>query len=373
MMTSARSAGALRWESYFLARGAGFQALWRELYRATERRVLLICGAGFDPRATNAAHDIVATGVPITACTIVEFDEGPNSPSQRYAQAAEANRTRLEGLIAGGSTSVVRVDMRRPEGRAVGGRQVAAAFTDPGRFRGFSDTVVDITALPRCLYFPLIAALLELWSEPDGEPLGNLHVVVCENAGVDRRILEEGGDKAEWVHGFASGLPRVAEAEVPRIWAPVLGEGQAARLKKIAEFANPQEICPVLPFPASNPRRADDLIGEYRELLFDTWRVEPRDVIYAAEQNPFDVYRQLCRLDERYASALRPLGGAKTIVSAHSSKLLSLGVLLAAFERHLAVPQVQPTGYVVQDGFQPDDSTGELFDAWLQGEPHGRA
>lgn len=194
--------------------------------------------------------------------------------------------------------------------------------------------------------------------------------MVCENPGVDSKISEEGGDKAEWVYGFSGGLARLAEADVPRIWAPVLGTGQVTRLKKIVDFVNPREICPVLPFPAMNPRRGDDLLGEYRDLLFDSWKVEPRDIIYASEQNPFDVYRALCRLDERYRSALARLGGAKTVVSAHSSKLLSLGVLLAAFERELAVPQVQPTGYLVHDALQQDDATGELFDVWLKGEPY---
>jgi len=36
----------------------------------------------------------------------------------------------------------------------------------------------------------------------------------------------------------------------------------------------PDEICPVLPFPALNPRRGDNLVLEYRDLLFDRLRID---------------------------------------------------------------------------------------------------
>lgn len=177
-------------------------------------------------------------------------------------------------------------------------------------------------------------------------------------------------NRAEWVHGFSGGLSRESAGDSPRIWAPVLGERQSTVLSKIAEYVKADEITPVLPFPAQDPRRGDRLLVEYRELLFEAWAVEPRDIIYAAEGNPFDVYQQLCGLEQRYSAALKSLGTAKTVVSAHSSKLLSLGVLLAAYERKLSVPHVEPTGYIVNNGFQLDDEDGELFEIWLAGEAY---
>ena len=97
--------------------------------------------------------------------------------------------------------------------------------------------------------------------------------------------------------------------------------------------------------------------------------MDPRDFIYADERDPFDIYRQLVGLSTDYAQSLEKLGDAYTILSAHSSKLLSLGVLLAAVECSLAVMNVEPTGYD-----QPENAggleTNELFEVWLAGEAY---
>lgn len=359
------------WATYFMCRGESFGTFWRERSQSSEVRLLLVSGAGFDPRAMKAARVIHEAGATIVACRLVNFEEGPESASRQYMDHAQCNREELGKLLRDASIDEVPVEMRRSDGRSIGGRRISEAFRDAATYADFTDVVVDITALPRGLYYPLLGTLLDLWDPPVGRAdLGNLHVVVCENPGVDLKIEEEGGDRAECVHGFSGGLSLTSTGDSPLIWAPVLGERQQTRLRKIAESLKASEICPVLPFPAANPRRGDRLIIEYRELLFERWTVEPRDILYADEQNPFDVYRQLCRLDERYSSALRSLGPVKTVVSAHSSKLLSLGVLLAAFERQLAVPHVEPTGYMVSDGFQPGDADGELFEIWLAGEAY---
>src|SRR6266852_397064 len=64
---------------------------------------------------------------------------------------------------------------------------------------------------------------------------------------------------------------------------------------------------------------------------------------------------------------LRPLGGCKVVVSAHSSKLLSVGALLAAYEERLrsadvGIAHVESQGYTMPDTLpetQPD-----LFSLW---------
>lgn len=121
------------------------------------------------------------------------------------------------------------------------------------------------------------------------------------------------------------------DQNVPKVWFPVLGEGSRAKLEKFYELIEPDEICPILPFPSKNPRRSDDILKEYRQLLFDVWNIEIRNIIYADEQNPFQVYRHICNAVLRYNNALNPLRGAKYTVSAVSSKLLSLGALLAVY------------------------------------------
>jgi len=260
--------------------------------------------------------------------------------------------------------------------RKVGGRRIAQ-LAKADALAGYTDVVVDISALPRSLYFPLLRQLLKLHdrtrSQGGAAVPANLHVIICENPQLDARIQEELSERADYLPLFSAQAGLVQDQDVPRIWAPVLGEGQEMALRRIEQLikANGRapEICPVLPFPATNPRRGDQLLLGYRQ-LFDAWEVELRNIIYAAEWNPFDVYRQLCRLHDRYRDALEPLRGAKMIVSAHSSKLLSLGVLLAAHNREIAVAHVEVDGYVMQNRPQAEED-GEMYEIWIAGEPYG--
>ena len=57
-------------------------------------------------------------------------------------------------------------------------------------------------------------------------------------------------------------------------------------LDRIYQFVNPDDVCPILPFPAADPRRPDRLIEEYAAEMQSVWEVEPRDVVYADEKNP---------------------------------------------------------------------------------------
>jgi hypothetical protein len=154
------------------------------------------------------------------------------------------------------------------------------------------------------------------------------------------------------------------------IWVPVLGERASARVKLLCEELAPDETCPVLPWPARDPRRGDRLILEYRRLLFEEIRLEPRNVIYAAERNPFDLYRSLGALHQRYVQSLSPLGPVSMVLSSHSSKLLSVGVLLAAYDLNLSVQHVSPGSYGLHRGPDRHRDSNEIFDLWLTGEPY---
>jgi hypothetical protein len=236
--------------------------------------------------------------------------------------------------------------------------------------------IIDISSLPSEIYFPLIRAFLD--ADEHGEFAGNLLVTVCENPKIDELIQREGGERALPIGSFRSGL--FAETGVPSnvVWSPVLGSVKAEELTKIHnELRRPStrlvEICPVLPFPARNPRRADDIVLALRQFLADEIRMEPRNYLYAHEGDPFDLYRQLGNLQKRYRRTLGPLGGAtKVVVSAHSSKMLSVGVLLAGVEFDLPVMHVARSGYWI-DGTEHLPSVeleNRLHTLWLCGEPY---
>lgn len=370
----------LRWNSYVLERGGGFGRFWRkrlETFNETNAKALLVAGLGFDPRTPYALETLASCcsrGV-LDLC-LLNYDEGPDSVSQRYRDSVARNAAVVEGIIkkSGGELHRVHVPML-DDGRRVGGRKVGQLVIASG-LELYRDVIVDISALPRTLYFPLLRSLLHLrdttLTAGKRAPL-NLHVVLCEAPRLDASIQEELTERADYLPGFGGTVDLEQDEDMPRVWSPVMGEGQGEALnlifQKISITDNAPEICPVLPFPAVDPRRGDRLLIEYRRLLA-AWRLDLRNIIYASENNPFDVYRQLCRLHDQYSRALRPLRGAKMIVSAHSSKLLSLGALLAAYDRpDVAVAHVEAQGYRV-DADLNEAVKGELFEVWIAGEPY---
>jgi hypothetical protein len=107
--------------------------------------------------------------------------------------------------------------------------------------------------------------------------------------------------------------------------------------------------------------------------LFDTIPIEPRNIIYADEQNPFQVYRQIKKTVNHYNQSLAILGGCKIIISALSSKLLSIGALLSAYEAKgenilVGIANVESNGYHMdEEESLQNNSSAELFELWLAG------
>jgi hypothetical protein len=126
-----------------------------------------------------------------------------------------------------------------------------------------------------------------------------------------------------------------------------------------ADIGRCYKICPLLPFPARNPRRADDLIAEYRTALVDEWEVDPRDVVYASEWNPLDCYRTLSTLKARLDRTMQGTYEPRMVLSPLGSKVLAAGALMAAIEHGMAVHYLETEAY---DFEQPADDAGRLPD-----------
>lgn len=375
----------LRWRNYNLWDGERAAQMWTHLLGSSKRDVLYVLGMGFDERMCLGLEMVLgAGGGGRRDVAVLTFDEGPESSSQRHADLRAANQGRLDALAkahAGCTVSERRVQLISDEGRRVGGRNAAKVFMGSKDLEQYTDVVVDISALPRGLYLPLLAKLLTIFDDP-AMANRNLHVIVAHSAALDAATQDEGiDDDATYLHGFsAADFELEATTEQPRVWLPVLGTGQRAQLERIHELVRPDEICPVLPSPSANPREGDDLVLEYRDLLFDQLRVEMRNIIYASEANPFEVYRQIMRSIRQYQRALHPLSGCKIVASAMSSKLSSMGVLLAAYELNastgddhmdVGIAHVEAQGYAVNQGASPG-AAATVYSLWLSGECYGR-
>lgn len=359
-----------RWSDYVLARGdADVTAAWSAA--AQGGNTLYIVGEGFDPRSLLGLERLIAAQV-TNSLAVVSLGLGPPGASSVRAQLATQHVATLQALAADGVLTHTRIPYPEElqESRSVG-RLLFGALYELPQFTSAEHIVIDISALPTTVYFALIAGVLDMTSHANWK--GELQVVVAENAAIDSVIHSEGPDAPAPISRFKFEVELDPRAERPVIvWAPILGEGALAQLETLQQVLVPDEVCPVLPFPARNPRRADDLLIELRSLLIDALDVEPANYIYADESNPFDLYRALSQLHRRYREALRPLGQAAIVLSIHSSKALSLGALLAAYEHEMPVLNASAEQHY---DFDPADVTPELLDEtalttlWLSGTP----
>lgn len=369
-----------RWGNYFLQHGTELFEFWSEYLAKGDRRILFVMGRGFDPRmCLGISRLFQLDGITAADVRVIQFDEGATSPSVKFSDHVAENMRRLEDTTYGKAlTTVSEIPMWSYDARRrIGSNEARKLFGSVADLGDATDVIVDVSSLPRSIYIPLVAKLLYLLDDAKtaaGIATKNLHVWVSENPDIDAKITDEEIDEqAEFMDGFRGGLDMEAHRSKPTIWIPFLGEGQKTQLERINNLLQPDEICPVLPSPSRDPRRGDNLILEYREFLFDTLTVDPRNFIYAAERNPFEVYRQVRRTILHYHEALKSLHGCKTGISAQSTKLMSLGALLVAYELkslQVGIAHVEADGYNVAAGvYDPEIvDSNDIFGLWLFGE-----
>ncbi|MFO0901202.1 MAG: hypothetical protein U0836_27565 [Pirellulales bacterium] len=346
---------------------------WADHLGDRERHVLFVLGRGFDPRMCMALRVLIEAGGSGHRDVIaLDFREGAASPSLLHQGLVDANWSALQALVQGrGQVTTRPIEFWSTEGRRVSSQNARDLFVSAESFGGYTDVVIDISAMPRSVFFPLIARTLYLLDglRSAAAPPTNLHLLVADDPALDAEIREEGVDeKAEFVASFGGGFDEEA-IQTPKVWIPLLGERRTTQFERIHDLVKPDEVCPVLPSPSRNPRRGDDIVVEYQRVLFDELRVDPAEFLYASEQNPFEVYRQLRGAVVRYQEVFRLLGGCRVALSAMSSKLMSLGALFVAYElkqlgHSIGVAHIECQGYKMP-ATKPDP---EIFGLWVTGE-----
>ena len=367
----------LRWDDYVIAlggEGEDPESIWQAAAAACgDLGTMYVLGVGFDPRALVGLRrylEVNQDNPPVVG--LIELPP-PSTTSSPSAQALSAsNMQDFEQLTNG--VEVRTVVHEEVHSRTNAGPRVARALTAPAFLVGIGHLVIDISSLPSTLYFPMIAATLTAVDRRVPNFPREVQVVACENPSIDSAIAELGITDAVVVGGFRGLLDDASTSAGTVIWAPVLGEHSEPSLEAIHDFLGPGDVCPVLPFPASNPRRSDDLVRELQVRLFDVFGVTPANLIYADERNPFDLYRTLSRLQRDMGQALKVLGPTTLALSTHSSKLLSLGALLAAFEHDLPIVAASAMDYDVDaDALPALAGMNQLTCAWLTGLPYQAA
>lgn len=372
----------LRWSPYVFFNGNTTYSFWQKHFSNPKRKLLFILGKGFDVRMNIAIEALIKCCPSVNMdCWLIEFDEGSSSNSRKYQVQVDKNFKELQRAL--GSRSLIRRKISlwnntsKEKKRRVGDRQAAQLLNNYDEISSYSDIIVDISALPRGVYFSLLGKFLSFIDTYGRSASPNFSIVVSENISIDTKIKNKGIDEdVDYLHGFGGQIGLASESEEPIIWFPILGEDKLEHLEKAHAHIQPNEICPILPFPSKNPRRSDSLIIDYHQLLFDKLSIEPQNLMYVPEQNPFEAYVRLINAIKNYNTSLKALNGCKAVISSFSSKLLSIGTLLAAYELKndigVGVLNVDSQGYEIEDISElyklKDES--ELFLIWLTGEPY---
>lgn len=248
----------------------------------------------------------------------------------------------------------------------IGGRE-AARLAGEIDYRALTDIVVDASALSRGVVFPVVRVLLG-----KAPATCNLHLVVTHEPTTDEAIVTVGCERATTIHGFKGTLGQQSFANAAVLWLPQLVPGQVSVLRQIynAIEPSPHDVCPILPSPAVDQRAIDSLLVEYRVEL-GAWEVDPRDMIYAHESDPLDLYRTILKMDSGRKRVFEEIGGSQIVLSPVGSKVLSFGALMAAVERDFPIMYVEAIDYKIDEcRLAAESDRGELVHLWLHGEAY---
>lgn len=387
------------WNHYVFRRGNGVHELWDRLFDKRPVRLLYIAGRGFDVRAQTVMREMVsslqASGRNIENAELLLVGFTDYELADDIVRLTEENAARLETIFAplGATTSIMigsssngEDDISASNALSMGIRAVLEKVTDQ------TDIVLDVSSLPRVAYLALLTSLLNKLVPDktivrDGpHPLAakgvNFQVLVAEDARLDGNIrAEDPSNDLVLIPGFTGAMHAESVRDWPLVWFPILGENRVSQLQKLialAEIPDSAEICPVLPHPSLNPRRADDLLVEYSTPLFASRRTPTTNILHVHESNPFEAYRQLLTAMKRYKDSMKILGGCRIVVTPLGSKLVTLGAGLTCFEMRTAdlnekygvtIPHAEPKRYIASlselKGSKPEISmlllTGEAY------------
>ncbi len=204
----------LRWDPCIVHRGDSLDGFLQQYLGRPDRKILLVAGAGFDPRTQAVAARLSATKAKIHALLIEEVRP---DPSQKLLARAKANKAAL--LKALTRRQLQRVEVFGSDNALVGGRNVVKILRQQG-LETTTDVVVDISALSVGMSFPIVRYFFECIVHR--EESVNLHVFVAHAPELDAGVRAKSGDDPGYVHGFRGRSTLDDARDAARLWLPQL-------------------------------------------------------------------------------------------------------------------------------------------------------
>ena len=354
------------WDSYVMIEGDDqVVAFWNDSDRPTGK-TLLIMGEGFDPRMNNVLKAFAKARLEFDCLSIVHGDRR-NSPNTNLVAKNIAVRTQL---IVDHFIPFKEYKLKVGDGKDLnrGVKFMNKEIAD--LIASYDNILVDISALPRVLYFNLVKNI----SKYPGKR--NLFIAVSENAEIDKSITYRNFvEDLEPMIGFNPGIGLEAEPDRLRLLISLLGENGTVKWNKISEHFSPDEDFPVVPYPALDPFRTDSIIKEYKELF---QREDAKEnIIYAHERNPFELYKMLSRFIKSEDEILSKVNRRACYgIALLSSKLLSVGALLTAMENkdEVAIYNVISRDYGIDvRNFEELNKKSTTFLLWITGDAYSES
>lgn len=368
------------WDHYVFRRGNGVHALWEQIHNNRPLGILYIAGRGFDVRAQAVMREYVTTlkshEFVVDQAKLLLIESTGYELDQDIIDITEENAVELASIFAPlgqvetvtlGQTNAGEVDndLSATNALRLGVQKILESV------EGQTDIVLDVSSLPRVAYLALLTSILNKLvpnrtQNPDSpHPLFakgvNFQVLVAEDAELDGHIrAEDPSSDLVQLPGFSGGFHLESVKDWPMVWFPILGENRVNQLEKVlssSEIPREAEICPVVPHPSKNQRRADNLLVEYQVPLFKSRRTPTSNIVYVHESNPFEAYRQLLSAMKRFQHSMKVLGNCRLVVTPLGSKLVTVGAGLACFEMRpdsssasyrVAVPLAEPKRYIAK-------------------------
>jgi hypothetical protein len=197
--------------------------------------------------------------------------------------------------------------------------------------------------------------------------------MAASHAQLDAAITSIPNDVVDPAKGFSGQIDLEQSAGERKIWLPHLALGRNSALQLILDkMTGPVDVCPVVPISQRDPKAADRLIAEFESELYEDWKVDPRDLVYAIEDDPLDLYRTISAIHGRTLRVLNSVANSHLVLSPSGNKVLAIGALMAALEHKIAVRYVESVDYEIDwekiKNCEPEKT--RLVHVWLQGVPY---
>lgn len=351
------------WDSYVMIEGNdNVISFWNDVDHP-RGKTLFIMGEGFDPRMNNVLKAFAQARLAIDCLSIIHGDRGKAFNKEMVEKNVNARKNLIEEY------GIPFMEYKLKEGEHYDLNRGVKLLNLEIRnlVEDYANIIVDISALPRVLYFNLVKSVYKTMGDR------NLFIVVSENAEIDKRIKYRNlADDIEPMVNFNPGIGLEAEPDRLRILISLLGENGIEKWDRIMRSFIPEDVYPVVPYPSLDPFRTDAIIKEYLDLFKQE---DAKDnIIYAHERNPFELYKLLSQFIQSEDEILGKVNkNACYGIALLSSKLLSVGALLTAMEnpKEVAIYNVNSSDCGIEEAdFEEINKKSTTFLMWINGDAY---